>query len=107
MAKYILLTLSFGILDPSRFLGFFREALEVRYGRALRHALDRAGLNTKGSYRIRAGRFDQLPCIRALFYPPRAISWLEARRISRGKLSPSECCERTITRAPSGVYQRR
>ena len=100
MAKYILLTLSFGILDPSRFLGVFREALEVRYGRALRHALDRGWIEYQGDlYRIRAGRFDQLPCIRALFYPPRAISWLEARRISRGKLSPSECCERTITRS--------
>lgn len=71
IAKYVLLSLSFGLLDPARYRARFGEALEDRF--PMRLAVERGWL-TEG-YGVAS--FGDLPKLRSLFYTPRAIAWLE------------------------------
>lgn len=69
IAKYLLLSLSFGRIDRARYLARFGERIEDRFPEQLSHLVaDEAG------YGIRA--FSDLPRLRAMFYTPRALRWL-------------------------------
>jgi len=98
MAKQALLMLSFGGLDDARFTARFGVGLESVYGERLQVA-GRAGWLT-GDHRLRPGRFDALPSLRALLYSADALEWL-ARAYSPGPpptrytapaYSPTEVC---------------
>jgi oxygen-independent coproporphyrinogen-3 oxidase len=79
VAKQVLLSLSFGRLDPARFRAAHGVGLEEACGPAVRRALEEGWLvEAGGEYRVAPGRFDVLPQLRALFYPPGAVRWLEA-----------------------------
>ena len=80
VAKQVLLSLSFGRLDPARFLRAHGVALEQACGPALARAQEEGWLvEQAGEWRLSPGRFDVLPRLRALFYPAEAIRWLEAQ----------------------------
>jgi oxygen-independent coproporphyrinogen-3 oxidase len=80
MAKYLLSSLSFGIIDSGRFLACFGQSLAARFGPALSHAVDQGWLRRTGSgFGIVPGAFRFLPQIRSLFYSPAAIAWIEER----------------------------
>nr|WP_320133461.1 radical SAM protein [uncultured Holophaga sp.] len=78
MAKYILLSLSFGRLDPTRFHRVFGEDLLSRFGPRLHRAFEE-GLLLPGEegFRIPSGQFRSMPLLRALFYPRGALNWVE------------------------------
>jgi oxygen-independent coproporphyrinogen-3 oxidase len=72
IAKYALLSLSFGRLDRARFERRFGETIEERYGARLAVAIERGWLTS--DYEVRD--FAALPKVRALLYTPEAIAWL-------------------------------
>lgn len=72
IAKYALLSLSFGRLDRERFLRRFGESIEERYGARLAVAIDRGWLTP--DYEVRD--FAALPSVRSLLYTDAAIDWL-------------------------------
>ncbi len=77
MAKYLLLSLSFGVLDPWRFRRCFGVGLEDAHGPALAYALEQGWLSRVGeAYGITPGAFGHLPKVRSLFYSEDAIAWL-------------------------------
>jgi oxygen-independent coproporphyrinogen-3 oxidase len=77
MAKYILLSLSFGIIDPERFHAIFNQSLKAQFGKQLEFCEHRNWLeNRNGQYLLVNGQFKNIPYIRALFYPATAINWL-------------------------------
>jgi len=79
VAKQVLLSLSFGRLDPVRFEAAHGTSLEEACGPALARAREEGWLTEQdGAWRIATGRFDAMPSLRALFYPAEAIRWLEA-----------------------------
>lgn len=82
MAKYLLLSLSFGILNPARFQRRFGEPLDGRFGETLALARSEGLLEpgADGSWGIPEGRFTSMPKLRALFYPAAALDWLERLR---------------------------
>jgi oxygen-independent coproporphyrinogen-3 oxidase len=78
MAKYLLLSLSFGVIDPVRFRSRFDCALSDQFADALTYAIDRGWLfEHSGVFALKPGAFRYLPWLRALFYAPQAIEWLE------------------------------
>ncbi len=74
IAKYVLLSLSFGFLDPARYRARFGEELGDRF--PMRFAVERGWLTE--SYGVAS--FGDLPKLRSLFYTPRAIAWLARAR---------------------------
>lgn len=79
VAKYLLLSLSFGRIDRDRFHRRFGAPVELHRGRALEdaEALDLLRRDARG-FHVR--RFEDLPKVRALLHPPAAIAWLEQMR---------------------------
>lgn len=77
MAKYLLLALSYGFIDPDRFARRFGEPLEDRFGDALA-LLEARGLLARdgGDWRMTPGSFGELPGMRAAFYPEEALDAL-------------------------------
>jgi len=80
MAKYILYSLSFGLLDPVRFRGVFGEDVETRFHSGLEFACQEGWLERRDDavYGIRPGSFRHMPEIRSLFYSPAALRWVAA-----------------------------
>ena len=79
VAKQVLLSLSFGRLDPARFEAAHCLTPEQACGPALARALQEGWLvQQAGEYRLAPGRFDVMPRLRSLFYPARAITWLQS-----------------------------
>jgi len=91
IAKHALLSLSFGRLDPLRFEAVHGVALRDVYGAALERALDEGWLtlHPSGELRLSPGSFAALPRLRALFYTPRAIAWLERHGPARSSAPSS------------------
>jgi oxygen-independent coproporphyrinogen-3 oxidase len=80
MAKYLLSSLSFGILDSERFLVRFGQDLTARFGPALSYAVDQGWLRRAGSgFGIVPGAFAFMPQVRSLFYSAAAVEWIEQR----------------------------
>ncbi len=78
MAKYLLLALSFGVIDPVRFEGRFGCAFTGVFEESLGVALARGWLHERsGKFALTPGVFRFLPWLRALFYSSQAIDWLE------------------------------
>ena len=78
-AKYLLLTLSFGVIDPSRFYRMFKRNFEEEYAEQLKFAFQHDYLwksEKDGNYYITYGKFKDMPIIRSLFYSKSAIDWL-------------------------------
>lgn len=86
MAKYLLLSLSFGLIDPIRFRRVFGQELRPRFGPALDFATAQGWLRPvqPGLYGLVEGSFEQMPWLRALFYPKAALDWVAARSLDRG-----------------------
>jgi oxygen-independent coproporphyrinogen-3 oxidase len=96
VAKQILLSLSFGVIDPKRIesmtgkptheIGHLQQALDF--------AVDQQWmeLHSDGTYRISTASpaFEILPKLRSLFYTSRAISWLEEFFESKSTARPSK-----------------
>lgn len=81
MAKYLLLSLSFGVIDPQRFQKVFNQELHNCFAAELELAQDQHWLEKSGSlYHIGAGHFGDLPKLRSLFYSARAIDWLKNQK---------------------------
>jgi oxygen-independent coproporphyrinogen III oxidase len=77
MAKYLLLSLSFGALDPGRFRRCFGVELKDSFGPALTYALGQGWLTRSGEvFGITPGAFRHLPKVRSLFYSEAAVAWL-------------------------------
>jgi len=88
VAKQVLLSLSFGRLDPARFQTAHGVSLQQACGPAVARALEEGWLvEAAGEYRVAPGRFDALPRLRSLFYPARAISWLQSNGPSLSPLT--------------------
>jgi oxygen-independent coproporphyrinogen-3 oxidase len=88
MAKYVLLSLSFGILDPRRFRRCFGVDLDTIYAPVLEFALEQRWLcRQSDGYRIAPRAFVFMPKVRALFYSTAAITWLQDRALQRFALS--------------------
>lgn len=86
VAKALLLSLNFGVLDPARFVRQFQTPIESVVGPQLDLALRSGWLERRdGVYGVRAGRFHALPQIRALFYSAAAVAWVA----ERGSLVPA------------------
>ncbi len=81
MAKYLLLSLSFGVIDPQRFEKVFNQELQDCFAAELEVAQDQHWLVKSGTlYHIGAGHFGDLPKLRSLFYSTRAIEWLRNQK---------------------------
>lgn len=81
MAKYILLSLNFGMIDEARFYRVFGEAFHDNFGPELAFAVDFGWLEFGlGRWTIPQGKFKHLPELRSLFYSKQAIDWLTGRR---------------------------
>lgn len=73
IAKYLLLSLSFGRIDRARYFARFGERIEDRFAAQLANLVeDDAGWGLRS--------FAALPQIRASFYTERALAWLESLR---------------------------
>lgn len=84
VAKAALAALNFGVLDRPSFAAQFGRSLDAACGPALDHALRAGWLDDRGDHlSVRAGRFDALPQLRALFYSDDAIAWVlrDGRRL--------------------------
>ncbi len=80
MAKYLLLSLSFGVIDPVRFQTRFGCAFTEVYEQPLAIALEKGWLREQnGVFGLAPGAFRFLPWLRALFYTQGAVEWLERR----------------------------
>jgi len=80
-AKYALFSLSFGVLDPRRFVHIFNCELEEVYYDSLKYALAQGWLwknSSDNCYYITPGQFKNMPLIRSLFYTRSAINWLKS-----------------------------
>jgi len=90
MAKYLLLSLSFGRLDRDRFALRFGEELGDRFREPLARARDEGWLDDdERGFRLRSPRFDALPSIRALFYSDAAIAWLVDQSMTSKVVRPT------------------
>ncbi|HYT89032.1 MAG TPA: radical SAM protein [Gemmataceae bacterium] len=88
MAKYLLLSLSFGFLDPSRFRRRFGLELSDIHGPALEYARQQGWLRlVDGVFALAPGAFRYLPKVRSLFYSEVATTWLEDRDVEAGSAS--------------------
>ncbi|MFO0950105.1 MAG: coproporphyrinogen-III oxidase family protein [Isosphaeraceae bacterium] len=80
VAKYVLLSLSFGLLDPARFRLAFGRGLEGVLPEPLALAVESGWLERGGDrYIVRPGGFGDMACLRSLFYTPEAIAWLRSQ----------------------------
>ncbi len=78
MAKQVLLSLNFGTINAARFEKRFGTSLDSMYGPALALAVKRGWLKEiPGGYGVAEGHFGNMPQIRALFYTPEAIRFVE------------------------------
>jgi oxygen-independent coproporphyrinogen III oxidase len=76
-AKYLLLSLSFGLIDSERFFKAFGVDFNQRFKREVEYALAKNWLRQEGKkYYIVDGKFSCMPSIRSLFYSARSINWL-------------------------------
>ncbi len=81
-AKYVLLSLNFGLIDPARFRRFSGGVeLEAAFGPQLEHALEEGWLvrGAEGVYGVVPGHFRAMYWLRALFYSAGAVRWLGLR----------------------------
>jgi oxygen-independent coproporphyrinogen-3 oxidase len=81
-AKYVLLSLNFGLIDPRRFRAFSGgEELEAAFGPRLAHAVEAGWLRrgADGVYGVAPGQFRAMPWIRSLFYSVGAVEWVARR----------------------------
>lgn len=86
-AKYLLLGLSFGVVDARRFQRALGAPLEDVVGPALQLAETRGWLVRLGDqWRIPPGGFRHMPKLRAIFYTPEALNWLKAQERTSLKL---------------------
>ena len=78
-AKYILLSLSFGMIDPKRFYNVFNKDIHCIYPDSFQYAIDNEWIwqDSDGIYYIVPGQFKNMSKIRSLFYSSNAISWLK------------------------------
>ena len=79
-AKYLLLSLSFGIIDPVRYQYIFQEDIHQRFSFALSFAVEAGWMRfeaSSGKYVIEKGHFKDMPQLRSLFYSSKAIHWLK------------------------------
>mgnify|MGYP005995338779 CR=1 FL=1 len=79
-AKYILLSLSFGIIDPARFYHIFSMNIHEVYHESLQFAVAQNFIwldDSSDCYYIVPGQFKNMPKLRALFYSHNAIKWLQ------------------------------
>jgi len=83
-AKYLLQSLTFGVVDPRRYERIFGEPLRQRFSETLRIAQEHGWLrkDEHGVYLIEYGQFKNMPKLRSLFYSSPAISWLQTIRDS-------------------------
>ena len=78
-AKYLLLSLSFGLIDSERFFKAFDVDLEHCFKQEIEYALAQNWLRQEGKYYfINDGKFALMPFIRSLFYSARSVAWLKA-----------------------------
>ncbi|XXF78430.1 coproporphyrinogen-III oxidase family protein [Myxococcaceae bacterium GXIMD 01537] len=78
-AKYVLLSLNFGLIDPARFRRFSNGVeLEAAFGPPIQHALEHGWLtrHADGVYGVAPSRFRDMFSLRALFYTAGAVDWL-------------------------------
>ena len=78
-AKYLLLSLSFGVIDPTRFYNIFKVQFEELYYDSIKVALENRWLwkdDRDGCYYIVPGQFVRMPSIRSLFYSHSSINWI-------------------------------
>lgn len=78
IAKYLLLSLSFGRIDRARYQARFGERVEDRFALQLAQLVE-----DDVGYGLRS--FAELPAIRASFYTARALAWLEQLRKSSAR----------------------
>lgn len=78
MAKQILLSLNYGVIDAARFGARFGVPLAEVYREELVYGLNKGWLQqTPEGYGVRPGHFSDMHKIRALFYTDLAIGWLQ------------------------------
>jgi oxygen-independent coproporphyrinogen-3 oxidase len=82
-AKHMLASLNYGIIDPVRFEQSLGTSFMGMFGDRIAYARERGWIvasETEGEHprwHITPGRFDHLYALRALFYSPRALSWVQ------------------------------
>lgn len=79
-AKYLLFSLSFGIIDPKRFYNIFQIDIHDIYHDSLHFAMKSNWLwfdENEKCYFIVPGQFKYMPNIRSLFYSTDAVMWLK------------------------------
>ena len=78
MAKYLLLSLNYGVLDAERFGNVFACDFEETFAAELRYAVEHGWLRQAGrTWRVAEGQFANMYAIRSLFYTREAEQWLE------------------------------
>lgn len=89
-AKYLLLSLSFGVLDGRRCRAALGVDLTELAGPALREGESRGWLigQVGDRWHVAPGAFRHLHALRALFYPPEALRWLAAHARAGLPLAP-------------------
>lgn len=83
MAKALLLSLNFGVLDGRRFKRQFGVSLDEKFAPQLAYALSRRWLSHDPQtevYTVYTGAFSHMAKLRALFYSPAAAAWLHAQQ---------------------------
>lgn len=78
MAKALLASLSFGVIDRPSFAAQFGRTFDEVFAAASRFAVQTGWLADQGDCLVlQPGCFDALPRVRALFYSDAAIEWVE------------------------------
>lgn len=78
MAKALLASLNFGVIDRASFAAQFGRSFDAVFAAAAAFAVDAGWLDDQGDRLVlRPGRFDALPRVRSLFYSDAAIDWVE------------------------------
>jgi oxygen-independent coproporphyrinogen-3 oxidase len=78
MAKYVLLSLSFGLIDQGRFRRIFARELQEVFATPLNLLLSQGLMYAEGPfYKITPGQFGRLAEIRSLFYSRSALKWVQ------------------------------
>ncbi len=107
MAKHLLLTLSYGRIDRRRFAARFGESLDGRFTAALERAVEEGWLREE-RLGFAVTQFAAMPVLRALFYPERAIRWLEvlsSRMLPAWNTRTSIGCSAGSAPSPAGISQ--
>ena len=88
MAKYLLLSLNYGVIDERRFARVFGKDFQACFESELEFAQDSEWLvRDDGRWKVVHGRFSNLPEIRSLFYTDQALHWMQNQFASRRKVS--------------------